>query len=147
MKDLKMMNFAKLSKIVTPKDLLWCTSLRWCPPLINQDSLLSVEFSLEQSELVWKLESKDLTTSLVKKMISIVNQFKEPFLWWVEPLNISLMYHAEIPSVWLVLINISSKLVLSQTMLMLITLDLWNIQSPQLLESPLKLKMLKIYPN
>jgi len=53
---------------------------KWCPLLINLDSLLSEESSQEPSKPEKKLESWELTINLVKKMISMLKPFKELFL-------------------------------------------------------------------
>lgn len=147
MKDPKMMKPSKLCKLVIPTEFLWCTSLKWCPPPINLDSLHLEESSLVPSKLEKKLESWDLTIPPVKKMIFMSKPFKEPFLWWVEPSNISLMFLAETLSDLSELINISWKPVPSHLMKMLTVSDLWNIPSLPSLELPLKLKTLLISLN
>jgi len=106
MKDPSMMPVEQLSKIVTLKDLWWCTLVKWYQPLINQDFSLSEESSQEQLQLVKKLESWDLITDQEKKTIYMKNQFKEQYWWWVEQLNTFQTSHAETQLVWLELINI-----------------------------------------
>jgi len=137
----------QLSKIVTLKDLWWCTLVKWYQPLINQDFSLSEESSQEQSQLVKKLESWDLITNQEKKTIYMKNQFKEQYWWWVEQSNTFQTSHAETQLVWLELINIYWKPEQFLTILQLITLDLWNIQYLQSLELLLNVNMLKIYQN
>lgn len=134
MKDLSMMLVEQLSKIVTLKDLWWCTLVKWYQPLINQDFSLSEESSQEQLQLVKKLESWDLITNQEKKTIYMKNQFKEQYWWWVEQSNTFQTSHAETQLVWLELINIYWKPEQFLTILQLITLDLWNIQYLQSLE-------------
>lgn len=129
-----MMLVEQLSKIVTLKDLWWCTLVKWYQPLINQDFSLSEESSQEQSQLVKKLESWDLITNQEKKTIYMKNQFKEQYWWWVEQSNTFQTSHAETQLVWLELINIYWKPEQFLTILQLITLDLWNIQYLQSLE-------------
>lgn len=129
-----MMPVEQLSKIVTLKDLWWCTLVKWYQPLINQDFSLSEESSQEQSQLVKKLESWDLITNQEKKTIYMKNQFKEQYWWWVEQSNTFQTSHAETQLVWLELINIYWKPEQFLTILQLITLDLWNIQYLQSLE-------------
>lgn len=129
-----MMLVEQLSKIVTLKDLWWCTLVKWYQPLINQDFSLSEESSQEQSQLVKKLESWDLITDQEKKTIYMKNQFKEQYWWWVEQSNTFQTSHAETQLVWLELINIYWKPEQFLTILQLITLDLWNIQYLQSLE-------------
>lgn len=137
----------QLSKIVTLKDLWWCTLVKWYQPLINQDFSLSEESSQEQLQLVKKLESWDLITDQEKKTIYMKNQFKEQYWWWVEQSNTFQTSHAETQLVWLELINIYWKPEQFLTILQLITLDLWNIQYLQSLELLLNVNMLKIYQN
>jgi len=137
----------QLSKIVTLKDLWWCTLVKWYQPLINQDFSLSEESSQEQLQLVKKLESWDLITNQEKKTIYMKNQFKEQYWWWVEQSNTFQTSHAETQLVWLELINIYWKPEQFLTILQLITLDLWNIQYLQSLELLLNVNMLKIYQN
>ena len=137
----------QLSKIVTLKDLWWCTLVKWYQPLINQDFSLSEESSQEQSQLVKKLESWDLITNQEKKTIYMKNQFKEQYWWWVEQSNTFQTSHAETQLVWLEFINIYWKPEQFLTILQLITLDLWNIQYLQSLELLLNVNMLKIYQN
>ena len=141
------MTVEQLSKIVTLKDLWWCTLVKWYQPLINQDFSLSEESSQEQLQLVKKLESWDLITDQEKKTIYMKNQFKEQYWWWVEQLNTFQTSHAETQLVWLELINIYWKPEQFLTILQLITLDLWNIQYLQSLELLLNVNMLKIYQN
>lgn len=129
-----MMLVEQLSKIVTLKDLWWCTLVKWYQPLINQDFSLSEESSQEQLQLVKKLESWDLITDQEKKTIYMKNQFKEQYWWWVEQSNTFQTSHAETQLVWLELINIYWKPEQFLTILQLITLDLWNIQYLQSLE-------------
>ena len=129
-----MMLVEQLSKIVTLKDLWWCTLVKWYQPLINQDFSLSEESSQEQSQLVKKLESWDIITNQEKKTIYMKNQFKEQYWWWVEQSNTFQTSHAETQLVWLELINIYWKPEQFLTILQLITLDLWNIQYLQSLE-------------
>lgn len=129
-----MMPVEQLSKIVTLKDLWWCTLVKWYQPLINQDFSLSEESSQEQLQLVKKLESWDLITDQEKKTIYMKNQFKEQYWWWVEQSNTFQTSHAETQLVWLELINIYWKPEQFLTILQLITLDLWNIQYLQSLE-------------
>lgn len=129
-----MMPVEQLSKIVTLKDLWWCTLVKWYQPLINQDFSLSEESSQEQLQLVKKLESWDLITNQEKKTIYMKNQFKEQYWWWVEQSNTFQTSHAETQLVWLELINIYWKPEQFLTILQLITLDLWNIQYLQSLE-------------
>jgi len=97
-KDPSMMSVDNPSKTATPKDLLWCTSPRWCPPPINPDSSPSEESSPEQSPPDRKSESWDPTTDLERKTIFTKNLSKELSLWWAEPSSIFPMFLAETPS-------------------------------------------------
>lgn len=120
----------------TPKDQLWCTSLRWCPPPIKVDSLPSAESSLEPSPQDKKSESSDQTTNQAKRKIYMKNLSKEPYLWWEEPLSIFLMYPAETPSDWSELINTWWKPVPSPLKRLLAPSETWNTVSHQSSELP-----------
>ncbi len=47
----------------------WCTSLKWCRPLIRVASMLSAVCSLVSCPLGWKCESWDQTTPLERRRI------------------------------------------------------------------------------
>jgi len=91
MKDLRMMSLLKVWETVTPRDHSWCTSLRWYPPPIEDDSSLSVESSPEPLLPHRRSESSELTISPERRKTSSRSPSKEPYSWWEEPLSTSQM--------------------------------------------------------
>lgn len=106
MRVLLMILFVNLCKIVILKDLWSCMSQKWCQLQINQDFSLLEECFQELLPLDKKSELWDLTINLEKKKICLKKLFKEPSWWWVNMLNLLLMYLVVILLDWLVLINI-----------------------------------------
>lgn len=63
-----MIHVDKESKTVINKVLSWSSYQRWCQPMIRVDSMLSVEYSQELSQLDKRSELWDLTTNQEARM-------------------------------------------------------------------------------
>lgn len=134
-------------RLAIPRVLLWCTSLRWFPPLIRVDSSLSVEFSPVLLPPPKRLESSVPTINPVRRTISMKRPSKELFSCKVELPNTFPMFLAVTLSVWSVSINSSWRLVPLLITPMLTPSDPWSTPSLLSSESPLTLRTLVISPS
>ena len=96
-KDPPTMKHALESRTATPTVHWWCTSQRWCPHLIREDSMLSVVFSPERLPLDKSAESWDPTTSLERRKIymrslsRLVKKYFKSTYSKDEPFNVNIM--------------------------------------------------------